>query len=86
MEKDFDKGRRIMTAMMPLMNFLDEGKFVQKIKHGCELTGLKAGKPRACRCCRSTRRRSSALATIVAALKREVAAIASDRPVAEPVR
>ena len=35
-----------MAAMMPLMNFLDEGKFVQKIKHGCELAGLKAGAPR----------------------------------------
>jgi 4-hydroxy-tetrahydrodipicolinate synthase len=43
---DFSKGRRIMSAMLPLMNFLDEGKFVQKIKHGCERTGLSAGKPR----------------------------------------
>ena len=42
-EKNFDKGRRIMTAMMPLMNFLDGGKFVQSIKYGCELAGLKAG-------------------------------------------
>src|SRR3546814_6720388 len=24
LEKDFDKGRGIMTAMMPMMNFLDE--------------------------------------------------------------
>jgi 4-hydroxy-tetrahydrodipicolinate synthase len=45
-EKNFDKGRRIMSAMMPLMNFLDEGKFVQKIKRGCALSGLKAGAPR----------------------------------------
>jgi 4-hydroxy-tetrahydrodipicolinate synthase len=42
-EKDFDKGRRIMSAMMPLMNALDEGKFVQSIKYGCELAGLKVG-------------------------------------------
>jgi 4-hydroxy-tetrahydrodipicolinate synthase len=42
-EKDFDKGRAIMTAMMPLMNFLDGGKFVQSIKYGCELEGLKVG-------------------------------------------
>jgi len=43
-EKDFVKGRKIMTALMPLMNFLDdEGVFVQTIKAGCELVGLKAG-------------------------------------------
>ncbi|SAK92511.1 dihydrodipicolinate synthetase [Caballeronia calidae] len=43
-EKDFDKGRRIMSAMMPLMDFLeDAGKFVQSIKQGCELAGLRTG-------------------------------------------
>ncbi|EIV8403592.1 dihydrodipicolinate synthase family protein [Escherichia coli] len=47
MEKDFDKGRKIMAAMMPLMNFLDGGKFVQSIKYGSELAGLKAGPVRA---------------------------------------
>lgn len=52
-EGDFAKGRKIMSAMMPLMNNLDEGDFVQKIKAGCELEGLTAGAP-ACRCCRST--------------------------------
>ncbi|PLR32743.1 dihydrodipicolinate synthase family protein [Chimaeribacter arupi] len=46
-EKDFSKGRNIMAAMMPLMNFLDGGKFVQSIKYGCELKGLKAGGIRA---------------------------------------
>ncbi len=47
-EKDFDKGRRIMKAMMPLMNFLEEsGKFVQAIKYGSELVGLRAGGVRA---------------------------------------
>jgi 4-hydroxy-tetrahydrodipicolinate synthase len=46
-EKDFNKGRNIMAAMMPLMNFLDGGKFVQSIKYGCELKGLKAGGIRA---------------------------------------
>ncbi|MCA1177778.1 MULTISPECIES: dihydrodipicolinate synthase family protein [unclassified Pantoea] len=46
-EKDFDKGRKIMAAMMPLMNFLDGGKFVQSIKYGSELAGLKAGPVRA---------------------------------------
>ena len=47
LEKNFDKGRRIMTAMLPLMNFLDGGKFVQSIKFGCELNGLKVGPVRA---------------------------------------
>jgi 4-hydroxy-tetrahydrodipicolinate synthase len=47
-EKDFDKGRRIMSAMMPLMDFLeDAGKFVQSIKQGCELAGLRTGGLRA---------------------------------------
>nr|WP_236699752.1 hypothetical protein [Type-E symbiont of Plautia stali] len=36
-----------MAAMMPLMNFLDGGKFVQSIKYGSELAGLKAGPVRA---------------------------------------
>ncbi|MBO3274334.1 dihydrodipicolinate synthase family protein [Pseudomonas schmalbachii] len=46
-EKDFDKGRRIMAEMMPLMDFLESGKFIQSIKHGCELSGLRAGGVRA---------------------------------------
>lgn len=45
--KDFDQGRRIMAAMLPLMDFLEGGKFVQSIKHGCELAGLRAGGVRA---------------------------------------
>ena len=41
---DFDKGRRIMSAMLPLMRVLEQGgKFVQSIKYGCELMGLPAG-------------------------------------------
>ncbi len=47
LENDFDKGRRIMGAMMPFMNFLDAGKFVQSIKYGCELNGLAAVPARA---------------------------------------
>lgn len=43
-EKDFDKGRRIMTALIPLMKTLEQGgKFVQSIKFGCELQGITAG-------------------------------------------
>ncbi len=45
-EKDFDKGRKIMAALMPLMNFLDGGKFVQSIKYGCEMAGLSVGPAR----------------------------------------
>lgn len=41
---DFAKGRRIMSAMLPLMAVLEQGgKFIQCIKHGVEVTGLKAG-------------------------------------------
>jgi 4-hydroxy-tetrahydrodipicolinate synthase len=82
-EGDFDKGRRIMSAMMPLMNFLDEGKFVQKIKHGCELVGLRAGKPRL-PLLPLDADDEARLAEVVAALKQEVAAVT--QPVAEPVR
>lgn len=47
-EKDFDKGRKIMTAMMPLMDFLEnEGKFVQTIKYGVSLEGIAVGSTRA---------------------------------------
>ncbi|OUJ03895.1 dihydrodipicolinate synthase family protein [Acetobacter cibinongensis] len=46
-EKNFDKGRRIMSAFLPFMNFLDAGKFVQSIKFGVSLVGLDAGPPRA---------------------------------------
>lgn len=47
-EKDFDKGRRIMSAFMPLMRVFGEGgKFLQCIKHMCQLQGIDAGYPRA---------------------------------------
>ncbi|MBO9468350.1 dihydrodipicolinate synthase family protein [Tropicibacter sp. R15_0] len=43
-EGDFDKGRRIMSAMMPLMRVLEQGgKFIQCVKYGCELSGQRAG-------------------------------------------
>ncbi|MGI9506224.1 MAG: dihydrodipicolinate synthase family protein, partial [Geminicoccaceae bacterium] len=46
-DKDFDKGRKIMSAMMPLMRVLEQGgTFVQCIKHGLSLRGLQAGPPR----------------------------------------
>lgn len=46
-ENDFNKGRRIMSAMMPLMRVLEQGgKFIQCIKHGLSTRGLDAGPPR----------------------------------------
>ena len=47
-EGNFTKGRRIMSAMLPLMRVLEQGgKFIQCVKYGCELTGRYAGPPRA---------------------------------------
>ena len=44
---DFTKGRKIMTAMLPLMRVLEQGgKFIQCVKHGMELRGIEAGPPR----------------------------------------
>lgn len=41
---DFSKGRKIMSAMMPLMRVLEQGgKFIQCVKHGVEIAGHKAG-------------------------------------------
>lgn len=41
---DFTKGRRIMSAMMPLMGILEQGgKFIQCVKHGVEVSGLRTG-------------------------------------------
>ena len=75
-EKNFDKGRAIMTAMLPLMDFLECGKFVQSIKHGCEIIGLKTGSVRApLRSLNSEEKRT--LQTVVATLKRTVANITS---------
>jgi 4-hydroxy-tetrahydrodipicolinate synthase len=82
-EKNFDKGRRIMSAMMPLMNLLDEGKFVQKIKHGCALVGLKAGRPRL-PLMPLNAEDEERLAAVVAELKREVAVVT--RPSEERAR
>ncbi len=44
LEKDFDKGQEIMKALLPLMALLEGGgKFVQRIKLGCEPGGLAVG-------------------------------------------
>ncbi len=75
-EKDFDKGRQIMSAMMPLMHALDGGKFVQCIKFGCELNGLKVGDVRApLRPLNASDKRS--LQTVITNVKRTVAHLTS---------
>ncbi len=46
-EGNFEKGRRIMSAMLPLMRLLEQGgKFIQYIKYGLTLAGMNAGIPR----------------------------------------
>ncbi len=46
-EGDFTKGRRIMSALLPLMAMLEQGgKFVQCIKYGVTLRGIECGPPR----------------------------------------
>jgi 4-hydroxy-tetrahydrodipicolinate synthase len=43
-ERDFEKGRRIMMALLPVMTVLERGgKFAQCVKYGCELQGLPGG-------------------------------------------
>jgi 4-hydroxy-tetrahydrodipicolinate synthase len=73
-EKDFDKGRRIVSAMMPLMDYLEGGKFVQSIKHGCQLAGLRPGGVRA-PLKGLEEGEKEALQAVVTQLKSEVAAI-----------
>ena len=47
-EGDFAKGRRIMSALLPLMHVLEQGgKFIQTIKHGVTMIGIDAGAMRA---------------------------------------
>lgn len=47
LEGDFDKGRRIMSAMMPLMGVLEQGgKFIQCVKYGMNGRNLPVGPPR----------------------------------------
>jgi 4-hydroxy-tetrahydrodipicolinate synthase len=78
-EKDFDKGRAIMKALLPLMAVLEGGgKFVQCIKFGCELEGLEVGnvRPPLRPLLNEEKRR---LQTVVANLKRTVAHIASGK-------
>jgi 4-hydroxy-tetrahydrodipicolinate synthase len=46
-QSDFDKGRRLMSAFMPLMKALEQGgKFLQCVKFGCEQQGRPGGSVR----------------------------------------
>lgn len=44
---DLEKTREQMKTLFNAMNILESGKFVQKIKYGCELQGLPVGECRA---------------------------------------
>lgn len=44
LQGEFDKGRRLMKALLPVMTVLERGgKFAQCVKYGCEMLGLPAG-------------------------------------------
>ncbi|KFF50339.1 dihydrodipicolinate synthase [Gammaproteobacteria bacterium MFB021] len=44
---DLDRAREQMTTLYQAMNSLESGKFVQKLKYGCELQGTPVGQCRA---------------------------------------
>lgn len=44
---ELDRAKKIMAKLYRVMNILESGKFVQKIKYGCELQGLPVGECRA---------------------------------------
>jgi 4-hydroxy-tetrahydrodipicolinate synthase len=72
-ERDFAKGRCIMAAMLPLMDALEGGQFVQSIKHGCTLAGLRAGGVRAPLQALDAQA-AETLADVIRTLRRDVAA------------
>ena len=44
---DFPRGRKIMSALLPIMTLLERGgKFIQCVKASCELAGIPGGNPR----------------------------------------
>lgn len=43
-DRDFETGKRVMSAFMPLMSVLEQGgAFLQSIKHGCHVQGRPSG-------------------------------------------
>jgi 4-hydroxy-tetrahydrodipicolinate synthase len=85
LEGNFTRGRAIISAMLPLLNLLDEGQFVQKIKRGVELLGLGAGGPRLPLLPLGAEE-AARLAEVIATLRAEVAAAVALPTRAEPVR
>jgi len=79
-EGDFVLGRRIMSAMLPLMRTLEQsGKFVQCIKHGCAVAGLPAGPVR--KPLRGLSKEDKReLETVIRVLKTTIARITGQRP------
>lgn len=72
---DFAIGRQIMSAMMPLMNLLEQGgKFIQTIKQGVSMNGIEASAVRAPLSGLNEQEKHE-LHRVVRALRREVAAI-----------
>jgi len=44
LENNIEKGRRIMSALMPFMGILEQsGKLIQTVKHACRMIGLPSG-------------------------------------------
>lgn len=74
-ENDFNKGRRIMAALMPLMNVLEQGgKFIQSVKHGVAFDGRFAGGVRAPLQGLSDSEKAE-LEAVISQLKKDVSAI-----------
>lgn len=75
LENDFEKGRRIMAAMMPLMHVLEQGgKFIQSVKHGVALSGRTAGTVRK-PLLELSDREKQAMSKVVSELKSTIASI-----------
>ena len=73
--QDFELGRKIMAAMLPLMSLLEQGgKFCQCIKHATALRGIPAGPPRS-PLAPLEESEKSALAKVIETMNTEIAAI-----------
>jgi len=45
-EKEYDKARALYFKMLPLLNYLESGQLLGKVKEAMNMTGRKGGKPR----------------------------------------
>ena len=81
--QDFELGRKIMAAMLPLMSLLEQGgKFGQCIKHATALRGMPAGPPRSPLAPLEDSEKS-ALAKVIETMDSEIAAIQANERVPE---